>query len=343
MKHTFKVTAIILAMFLLTQVIGMYVVNHYSSVRTIDGISENVTAPEIPFGLETQEPKDAAEFNQVIIAVVIAFVIAIALLFFLMHFKAEFLLKFWFFAVVTIALGIAFVAFMPEVTNKYGISFTSFDIPFSYLIALVIALPLAIIKIFKRNFWIHNLTELFIYPGIAAVFAPLLNFYTVILLLLIISAYDMWAVWRSGVMQKMAKYQIDKLKIFSGFFVPYMNKKTKAMIKKAKTKKELIKKKIKVNIAILGGGDVIFPIITAGVMLRIFGYVSMFGINVPLASILVLLGAAFGLTYLFFFAEKKKFYPAMPFITSGILIGIGLSWIIYSKLLGIPVNFGFLF
>ena len=343
MKHTLKVTAIILAMFLLTQVIGMYVVNHYSTVRTVNGISENVTAPEIPFGLETEEPKSADEFNQVMIAVIIAFVIAIALLFFLMHFKAELLLKLWFFAVVTIALGISFVAFLPEITNNYGITFSHFSLPFSYIIALVIALPLAIIKLFKRNFLVHNITELFIYPGIAAVFSPLLNFYTVILLLLIISVYDMWAVWRSGVMQKMAKYQIDKLKIFSGFFIPYMNKKTKAIIEKAKTKKELIQKKVKVNIAILGGGDVIFPIITAGVILRIFGYVSMFGINVPLASILVLLGAAFGLTYLFFFAEKKKFYPAMPFITAGILLGIGLSWLIYSKLLGIPVSFGFLF
>lgn len=330
MKHTLKITAIILAMFLLTQVIGMFVVNHYSSVRTVDGVSTNVTAPELPFGLETPEPQDAGEFNQIIIAIVIAFVIAIALLFLLMKFKAEILLKIWFLAVITIALGISFNAFF-------------YKLPYAYLIALIIALPLAVIKIFKRNFLIHNLTELFIYPGIAAVFAPLLNFYTVILLLLLISVYDMWAVWRSGVMQKMAKYQINKLKVFSGFFIPYMNKKTKQMLSKVKTKKEMVKKKIKVNIAILGGGDVIFPIITAGVMLRVFGYVSMFGINVPLASILVLLGAAFGLSYLFFLAEKKKFYPAMPFITSGIFVGIGLSWLIYTKALGIPISFGFLF
>ncbi len=330
MKHTAKIITIILIMFLLTQVIGMFVVNHYSSVRTLDGVSTNVTAPELPFGLETPELKDAGEFNQIILSVVIAFVIAIALLFLLMKFNAGIILKIWFSAVIVIALGISFNAFF----NK---------LPYAYLIALGFALPLAMIKIFKRNFIVHNLTELFIYPGIAAVFVPLLNFYTMIILLLIISVYDMWAVWKSGIMQKMAKYQINKLKIFSGFFIPYMNKKTKAMIAKVKNKKEIVKKKIKVNVAILGGGDVIFPIITAGVMLKVFGFVTLFGMKIPLASILVILGAASGLIYLFYFAEKKKFYPAMPFITSGMFLGIALSWIIYSKILGIPVSFGSLF
>ena len=47
---------------------------------------------------------------------------------------------------------------------------------------------------------------------------------TVIILLVVISIYDMWAVWKSGIMQKMAKYQMDELKIFSGFYVPYASK-----------------------------------------------------------------------------------------------------------------------
>ena len=69
-----------------------------------------------------------------------------------------------------------------------------------------------------KNLYIHNLTELLIYPGLAGVFVPLLSIWTMIFLLVLISVYDMWAVWHSGIMQKMAKYQINKLKIFSGFF-----------------------------------------------------------------------------------------------------------------------------
>jgi presenilin-like A22 family membrane protease len=184
--------------------------------------------------------------------------------------------------------------------------------------ALIIALPLAFIKIYRREFIVHNLTELFIYPGIAAVFVPILNVSTTIAFLILISVYDMWAVWHSGIMQKMAKYQIDKLNIFSGFFIPYLSKKAKTKIKKMK-KSELKKKKIKVNIAILGGGDVIFPIIAAGVMLKTLGFMS---------ALLVIAGATLGVSYLFFFSEKKKFYPAMPFITVGIFIGMFVSWLI---------------
>jgi len=300
MKHNPKITAILLLMFLVTQFIGLYVVNY---------TAEN----GLPFGLETPKIEENREYNQIFIQIIVAFVIAIALLLFLTHFKVEFLLKLWFFIVVIIALGIA----LYSITNRIGIEKMIFDaIP---LIALLIAIPLASFKIYGQNFLVHNLTELFIYPGIAAVFVPILNVVTIIALLVIISVYDMWAVWKSGIMQKMARYQIDKLKVFSGFFVPYVSKKVRMKIRKMK-KSELKKKKIKANVAILGGGDVIFPIIAAGVMMKTFGFWS---------AVLVIAGAALGLGYLFFFAKKKKFYPAMPFISVGIFLGIGISYLIF--------------
>ena len=139
--------------------------------------------------------------------------------------------------------------------------------------------------------------------------------------MIIISIYDIWAVWHSGIMQKMVKYQINELKIFSGFFVPYISKKLRIKLKKMRKsqKGKKLKTKIKVNMAILGGGDVIFPIITAGVMLKTFGFMS---------ALFVIIGATCGLGYLFFFAAKKKFYPAMPFITAGIFAGIILGYLI---------------
>jgi presenilin-like A22 family membrane protease len=179
-------------------------------------------------------------------------------------------------------------------------------------ILLIFVLPLAIVKVYKRNFLIHNLTELVIYPSIAAVFVPLLNLWTIIILLVLISVYDMWAVWKSGVMQKMAKYQMNELKIFSGFFIPYISKKVREQLSKL-PKSELKNKKVKANVAILGGGDVIFPIITAGVMLVYYGF---------WPALFVIIGATLGLSYLLFFAKKKKFYPAMPFITAGIFLGL---------------------
>ena len=292
MKHKLTIILILLGMFLATQFIGLYVVNHYS---------ENT----LPYGMEPPEDVDPVSFFP---SIIIAFIIAIALFFLLTKFKVEFILKLWFFVVIVLALGISINSFLPK----------SQFIP---LISLIIALPFAFFKMFKRNILVHNSTELLIYPGIAAIFVPLLNIWTMILLLILISVYDMWAVWKSKIMQKMAKYQINTLKIFSGFFIPYLSKKQRQMIRNFKNKKlKLNKKKIKINIAILGGGDVIFPIIAGGVMLKTLGI---------WPAIFVILGAALGLTYLFFFSEKKKFYPAMPYITAGIFLGMLISAILF--------------
>ena len=315
MKHNLKVTAIIMGMFILTQFIGIYVVDYYSSVKIVQGNLIDVEAPDLPFGLQTPDLKETREFSQAFVSILFAFVIAISLLLLLSRFNAAFFLKLWFFFVVVISLGISFNVFLFGLNS---LNFLLLTIPVSWFIALGFALVLSFIKIYRRDFFIHNLTELFIYPGIAAIFVPILNIYTIVLLLVLISIYDIWAVWHSGIMQKMAKYQIQKLNIFSGFFVPYVSKKVRLKLKKMK-KSELKKKKVRVNIAILGGGDVVFPIIAAGVMLKTLGIFS---------AILVIVGAALGLSYLLFFSEKKKFYPAMPFISAGIFAGILLSYLI---------------
>jgi len=285
-------------MFLVTQFIGLYVVNHYVA-------EEN----DLPYGMDQPEIKTNTEYLTLFPFIILAFIIAITIMFLMSKFNWEIVLRLWFFIVVAIALGLSFNVVLTK-------------LQYASMIAFIIALPLAYIKIFKQNFLIHNATELFIYPGIAAVFVPLLNLYTIIVFLILISVYDMWAVWHSGFMQKMAKYQIKKLNIFSGFFVPYASKRMKAKIKKMKatlSKEELSKKRIKVNVAILGGGDVIFPIITAGVMLKLFTFYH---------ALFVIAGATLGLGYLLFCSEKKKFYPAMPFITAGIFVGMILSKII---------------
>ena len=83
-------------------------------------------------------------------------------------------------------------------------------------------------------------------------------------------------------------------------------------------KKGIKDKKIKVNVALLGGGDVIFPIVTSGIMLITFGFWS---------AIATIFGAVLGLSYLFFLAEKRKSYPAMPFITAGMFLGMLVSYL----------------
>jgi presenilin-like A22 family membrane protease len=288
-KHKPKITAIIISMFLLTQLIGLLVVSSYFT-------------KELPYGMEP--PKMDAGMS--LSSIIISFIVAIFLIFLLMKIKAKIIIRVWFFLVVTLALGLAL---NPLLTN--------FNIPSPSLIALGIALPLSILKIFKRNFLIHNLTELLVYPGIASVFVPILNIWTIILLLLLISAYDIYAVWHAGFMQKMAKFQIQEAGVFGGFFVPFLNKKQEKKLKKIKKKKG---KKIEVSLAILGGGDIIFPLITAGVVLKSFGL---------LPALTVSLFSTIALSLLLIFSKKQKFYPAMPFITSGCLTGLLISYLLF--------------
>jgi presenilin-like A22 family membrane protease len=314
MKHNTKITILILSMFLLTQFIGLYVINIYSTEKVVgDEIIKVNATKTLPYGMEIPEIEEEKDYGANFTSILISFVIAIAILFLLTRFKAKYVLKTWFFLVTILALGISFTSLLPS-------------IQYASIIALVIAVPLAVGKIYGRNFFAHNISELLIYPGIAAVFVPLLNLTSVIILLILISLYDMWAVWKSKIMQKMAKFQMNELKIFGGFYIPYASKKEKLKIKKIKqkiknkkmTKEEANKKSFKINVAILGGGDIIFPIITAGVVLKTWGI---------WPAIAIIFGALLGLGALLTFSSKKKFYPAMPFISSGIFLAMLVSWI----------------
>jgi presenilin-like A22 family membrane protease len=294
-----------MSMFIITQLIGLYIVNFYNSPDNI-----------LPYNME---PPPEMEQGISFVSILFAFVIAISLFFLLTKLKAEIVLRVWFFIVTTLAIGLTInVLFL----NLNIIYYTS-------IIAFIVSLPLAYYKIFKRQIIVHNITELLIYPGIAAVFVPILGVLGIIVFLLLISLYDIWAVWHSEFMQKMAKYQINTLKFFTGFFIPYAGRKEKEKIKEIKQKyvnksekfieQKFKQEKIKVNLAILGGGDVIFPIITAGVFLKSFGLLS---------ALLITLSSALALLVLFLMARKSKFYPAMPFLTIGMYIGMIIGWVI---------------
>ncbi|VVB78468.1 Signal-peptide peptidase, presenilin aspartyl protease [uncultured archaeon] len=292
-------------MFIITQLIGLFVISVYSHPGN-----------SLPYGVE---PPPEVQAQSSLISILISFVIAIGLFLLLIRLNAETFIRFWFFAVTSLALAIAINAFLFK-TNLF----------YPSIISLVIAVTLAYFKIFKRNIQIHNLTELFIYPGIAAVLVPILNIFGIILFLLLISLYDIWAVWHTQFMQKMANYQINNLRFFTGFFIPYADKRQKQKINLIKEKyidksdefleKKFKKAKIKVSLAILGGGDVVFPIIATGVFYKT--YLSI------IPSLIISLFATLALLSLFLFARKGKFYPAMPFLTIGIYLGMMIDWML---------------
>lgn len=303
MKHTGAITLLLLAMFFVTQLLGLFVVSQYLPQDQA-----------LPYGMEPPEDVEPQSAPELVISFAIAFALVVVLMLVLTKYHAETFLRIWFFAVVTLAIGITLNSFL-------------FKIPYASIVAIAISIPLAFYKIFRRNLLVHNITELFVYPGIASIFVVMLASWTsspltaIIVILILISIYDMYAVWHAGFMQKMAKYQIQKLKLFTGFFVPYIGKNEKKIIAKAaktKSKKEA-SRKVKVGVAILGGGDVVFPIILSGIVLIQIGLVS---------ALMVSVGATAALALLFYLSEKGKFYPAMPFITTGCFVALALARII---------------
>jgi len=338
MKHPIQITLIIIAMFLVTQFIGLAVLTSYDNyfgkgseekIKTGEIVQPEVSIVKetVPPEMELEKPIDIA---RIITSIFIAIIIAALLFFLLSKIKVTILIKAWFSVVVFICLTIALSLFL------YPYLSTSLFTLFGKKIALAetIAIPLAILltfyKIFKRDFFIHNLTELFIYPGLAVIFLPLLNVIAASILLVVISIYDMWAVWKSKFMIKLAKFQLDQLKIFTGFLVPHIKKKDKIRIQKmralARRKEKRRKKgnkkgkrrkekrlKIKVQLAALGGGDVAFPLIFTGTILFAYGVIP---------AIVTILCTTLALTLLLTFSQKGKFYPAMPFLSGGCFLGL---------------------
>ena len=320
MKHSIPITLLLLGMFFITQLVGIAIIGVYSPEITPSVDSQgnviNVTTHNLPYGLEPPQETDP---NINLISIIVAVAIAVTIMLFLMKLRAEIFLRIWFFVVITLAIGITLNALLISIPSN-----SSLLIQNSAKIAIAAALVFAFFKVFKRNIILHNLTELVIYPGIGAIFVPLLNLWTVVLLLILISIYDIYAVWHAGFMQKMAHYQIEKVKVFAGFFVPYIGQKERRLIQQYKNtkssaeKSRIRNKKLKVSVAILGGGDVVFPIILAGVVLQTFGL---------LEALIISVGATLALAGLFVSSQKGKFYPAMPFISAGCLVALGIIYL----------------
>jgi presenilin-like A22 family membrane protease len=121
-------------------------------------------------------------------------------------------------------------------------------------------------------------------------------------------------------MVKMAKYQTDA-KVFAGIMLPYKMPKPAKPIKKksARSVKAAKTVEVKVKTAILGGGDVAFPLLFAGAVMKTAGSIIPAYIIVGTTTIALFL--------LLYFAEKDKFYPAMPFISAGCFLGWAITLI----------------
>jgi len=323
MKHNWQITVILVLFFLLAQLIGLALISmDISQVEVVEGKPTPVHQ-ETSLG-PRPEMTGLGAFAYILIGVTIGTLLVLLII----RANKMNLWKIWFFLAVFIAMSLALGVIMPSWT------------------AFIAAFILAILKVFKPNVIIHNITELLMYAGIAVFLVPVLNVFWAVILLLAISVYDAYAVWKSKHMVKMARFQA-KSKVFAGLFIPYSNpgkakrkmprihfkaspvllsSKREARKSQRRTSKPLKKagKTKHAKNAILGGGDIAFPLIFSGTVME---YLITRDISVSAAlgqSLVIAVTASIALLGLFILAKKDRFYPAMPFITLGCLVGFAL-------------------
>lgn len=300
MKHSLKITLILLVLFLVSQFMGIFIVNQYIDVEE-SIVKKEVTFKELPYG--ERPPK---EDNWSFLPIILALFMGTGLAFVLLKYKLMWVWKIWFVLAIGLALMIAFGAF------------------FSAAVSLVLGFIFSVWKVFKPNIVIHNIGELLVYGGLAVLFVPMLTLFSVSVLFILIALYDAYAVWKSKHMVTLAQEQ-QKARLFAGFLIPYSWKND--VFTRVAQKSNFVSSSQNVRVgdghtrtsrvALLGGGDVAFPILFAGVVLKVFGLFS---------ALVIPVFAVMGLAFLMWWGEEKKFYPAMPFIAVGCFVGLLIVW-----------------
>ena len=331
MKHNVKITLLLIFIFFLSQIFGLFIVREYvhteKSINATTGKEQvNVEYNQIEVvnqKIETPKVNESMSFIYIMIVIVVAtlFVLLLA------KFRSVLFWKAWFSLSVFLSVYIAIFPFIKKIALPYLAS---------VIITVALVGVLIFFKIYKRNTIVHNVTEVIMYGGIAAIFVPIINLFSAFMLLISISVYDFIAVWKSKHMVTMANFQTNS-NVFAGLFLVYDNK-TQKIEKQFPKKKEDPEKHIAIETesvkmkiplpdknehmkqAILGGGDIAFPLIFAATVMKATA-------SLPFALIIVLF-STIALSMLLFLSKPNRFYPAMPFISLGCFVGYALVFLI---------------
>jgi presenilin-like A22 family membrane protease len=298
MKHSIPVTSLLVILFVIAQVIGLTLLFlNIQDVKVIDG---KITVQHEATVLG-ERPQSEGGHSLLFLLTGVALGTVLVLL--LIKYKIFGLWKLWFLVAVWFSASIALGVLIPGT------------------IALIICLGLSIWKVYFPNPWIHNLTEVFMYAGLAVLLVPIFSLGWMLLLLLIISVYDMIAVWYSKHMIVMAKAQTES-KLFAGLYIP---KNSKMPAPRAPGTSGTAKG---TSSAILGGGDIAFPLLFSGVAMDWLLIDGASRLSALLLVQIITITTAASLLLLFIYAKKDKFYPAMPFLSLGAVLGFGIIWLI---------------
>ena len=290
MKYDYKTIFILISLFFISQLVGLGILYKDMKIELVNG-TQQVVHPETILG-----PRPEVSGWESFVWIIGSIAMSTILLLVIIKIGIVNIWKLLFFGSMFLAISLAL------------------GVLINPILAFTTAFILALVKIFKPNIITHNITEMLIYSGIAVMLVPLFEVEWIIVLLLTISLYDFYAVFKSKHMVKMAKFQI-KSKLFAGIMIPYKAVKGQ--------------KKKKVSGAIIGGGDIAFPLMFSGVVMESLVKISQLTKEIAFLKVLTIpLFISLTLLFLLIKGKQGKFYPAMPFITAGCLISYGIILLI---------------
>lgn len=184
--------------------------------------------------------------------------------------------------------------------------------PFIGLFSLPISILMVVLLLYRPNWITIDISAIILAAGVTAIFGISLQPLPVIVLLLMLAAYDFIAVYKTGHMVDLAD-SVVKLKLPMLFIIPKERKLT------------LDLDKLEKKATFMGVGDVVMPNILV-VSATAFGE-KTFLLSIP--SITALLGALAGLYILMRYMEKREgAHAGLPFLNGGAVIGYFLGLLI---------------
>ena len=289
MKHPRMIVYLFLGLFAMSHILGLsfLVLEHTQETSLI---------------LDTPQPVDG---GWSVLYILVGVLIATVILLILAKFNQRNLWKGWFTVATMLGLLYGLQTFLPD-----GI-------------ALIAAVLIALARLYFTHPWVHNTTEVIMYGGIGLALTPLFTPLTSILLLFIMSVYDIYAVRKSKHMITLATFT-RKAESFPGLSLNYTNvspPKKQSLSPEEELEqglRDLKQTKPARKSGVLGGGDVLFPLLIANTV-----FLSLQQSFTVQASFMGGLGvtasAMVGLWYLFTNAEDT-YYPALPYIFIPVLL-----------------------
>mgnify|MGYP000023418378 CR=1 FL=1 len=287
MKHPKNISLITILFFLLSQLFGMFLLLNSFDVKVIEG----KTMPVYKETAIGERPRITG--FQTIGYIVVAILLGTSVLLVIIRYSLSLLWKLMYITAIFFSSLISLNSILP------------------LLFSIFIAIIFCIFKYKKGYHILNNFIDMFVFSGIAIIFAPLMDSLHALLLLFLISFYDIIAVNKTKHMVKLAEFQLSS-GMFAGLKLPYRSIKGKGKIE--------LKNKGKVSSAIIGGGDVVFPLIfTATIMNKLIlsgmnkSLAFIFSLPVPVLNSLML-------SLLLYISKKNRYYPAMPFLATACLL-----------------------